>query len=115
MVSPAKPDYGVEFARVRAGETDGAVVWVKGVWRVPPTPSEDGGHPVPFPLEIPRRLIALFVHRNNARTLPAPVVLDPFAGIGTTALAAREAGHRFFGCDLSPAYAALAREALGIR
>jgi len=86
--------------------------WLKDVWHVPPT-SSNGDHPAPFPLEIPRRLIALFVHRCNTKDLPAPIILDPFMGSGTTALAAQQAGYRFFGCDLSPAYVAQARQALG--
>lgn len=61
------------------------------------------GHPAPFPLELPRRLIELFTYRDD-------VVLDPFMGAGTTAVAAAAAGRRYVGYDADPAYVELARE-----
>jgi site-specific DNA-methyltransferase (adenine-specific) len=52
------------------------------VWRIPPNREELGkGHPCPFPVAIPRRLIA-------SSCPPGGVVLDPFAGSGTTGHAA---------------------------
>lgn len=61
------------------------------VWQIAP---ERGcpDHPCPWPIEIPRRLIA-------ASCPPGGVVLDPFMGRGTTGLACRELGRRFIGCD----------------
>ena len=38
------------------------------------------------------------------------LILDPFAGSGTTAVAALETGRRFLGMELSPEYAAIAIE-----
>ena len=53
----------------------------RGVWRdIPGTSHPD--HPAPFPLEIPARLVRMF-------SFPGDVVLDPFAGTGTTLLAAK--------------------------
>lgn len=71
------------------------------VWQIAP---ERGclEHPCPFPIEIPRRLIA-------ASCPPDGVVLDPFMGRGTTALACLELGRRFIGCDRSAGYFACAR------
>lgn len=40
------------------------------------------------------------------------IVLDPFMGIGTTALVARHLGRHFIGCDLNPDYVALANDRL---
>jgi DNA modification methylase len=45
-------------------------------------------------------------------TPPGGIVLDMFAGSGTTGLAAREEGFRFILCDLSPEYVAIARARL---
>ena len=42
------------------------------------------------------------------------VVLDPFAGAGTTCLAARELGRRFIGIDLNPEYVAMAQARVGV-
>ena len=43
------------------------------------------GHPAPFPEELPRRLIKLYSY-------PGDLVLDPFAGSGTTLVAAKRLG-----------------------
>lgn len=55
------------------------------------------GHPAPFPVELPRRLILLY-------TAPGDVVLDPFMGSGSTAVAAMREGRQWIGYDVSPDY-----------
>jgi site-specific DNA-methyltransferase (adenine-specific) len=79
--------------------------WTNGHWQISgeSTPWED--HPAPFPLEVPRRLIALL-------SFPDDLVIDPFLGSGTTALAAVEAGRHFYGCDTSEAYVRSAQRRL---
>jgi site-specific DNA-methyltransferase (adenine-specific) len=76
------------------------------VWKVR-TVSDAGrrDHPAPFPLELARRCIRL-------STWPGEVVLDPFAGTGTTLLAARQLGRRAIGIERSEHYCALAVERL---
>jgi DNA modification methylase len=59
-------------------------------------------HPAPFPVELPRRLIKLY-------TKPGDVVLDPFMGSGTTAIAAAQTSRRYTGYELSAVYCELAR------
>lgn len=54
-------------------------------------------HPAPYPLEIPRRLIRMFSFAGD-------IVLDPFAGTGTTALAALETGRHSISVDIEPTY-----------
>jgi DNA modification methylase len=44
--------------------------------------------------------------------VPGGLVLDPFAGAGTTGLAALAEGRRFIGIELHPGYAAIARRRL---
>ena len=51
------------------------------LWEIPPESATRVGHPAPFPVELPRRLIDLFTYEGD-------VVLDPFMGSGTTAVAA---------------------------
>ncbi len=63
------------------------------------------GHPCPIPYEIAERLVL-------ASTEPGGVVCDPFCGSGTVLLAALKNGRHAYGCDLSEAYVALARERL---
>lgn len=60
------------------------------------------GHPAPFPMELPRRLIELYSFAGD-------VVLDPFAGSGTTLMAAWQTGRRGIGYDIDTEYVDLAR------
>jgi DNA modification methylase len=62
-------------------------------------------HPATFPLELPNWFIRLF-------TKPGDVVLDPFLGSGTTAVAAKRAGRRYIGMELLPEYVEMARSSV---
>jgi DNA modification methylase len=62
-------------------------------------------HPAPMPLELAQHLVAL-------GSWPTETVLDPFAGSGTTCLAARQLGRRAIGIELSQEYAKLAAKRL---
>jgi len=44
----------------------------------------------------------------------AGIVLDPFAGAGTTCLVAKDLGRRFIGIDLNPEYVAMAQKRVGV-
>lgn len=71
------------------------------VWEIPTESATRVGHPAPFPVALPRRLIELFTYRND-------LVLDPFIGSGTTAVAAVETERHFVGFDTDPGYIDLA-------
>lgn len=60
-------------------------------------------HPAPFPVEVPRRLIRMF-------SFVGDVVVDPFAGTGTTAVAAMECGRNSVSVDVEPRYIELMRK-----
>ena len=77
--------------------------FTKSVWGFPSELARKVGHPAPFPIELPYRLIQLYTFSNE-------VVLDPFMGSGQTALAARKAGRHFVGYEISEKYVVLARE-----
>jgi len=79
--------------------------WVRGVWRIKPASAKRAEHPAPFPMEIPHRLIKLFSYVGDT-------VLDPFAGTGTTLVAAYTLGRNSIGIEIEPRYAQLARDAL---
>jgi DNA modification methylase len=70
------------------------------VWSIPTRPYK-GPHFAAYPIDLPLRCIA-------AGCKPGGTVLDPFAGSGTTGLAAIELDRRFTGIDLSPDFARLA-------
>ena len=75
------------------------------LWRIDAEQATRVGHPAPFPVELPRRLIDLYTFRDD-------VVLDPFLGSGSTLVAALRAGRRGVGYDLDAGYVGLAARRL---
>lgn len=75
----------------------------KSLWTFGAESAKRVGHPAPFPLELPRRLIQLYSFLGD-------VVLDPFAGSGTTCLAALRSGRHFVGYEKNKTYVKLARK-----
>ena len=69
------------------------------------SPEEAGQHPTQKPTKLMQALIAL-------TTKPGQIVLDPFAGSGTTAVAARNLGRHFIAYEINAKYAATFRERL---
>lgn len=72
------------------------------VWEIPPESARRVNHPAPFPVELPERLIRLLTFRDD-------LVLDPFLGSGSTAIAALRTGRRYAGYDMDPTYVEIAR------
>jgi len=77
--------------------------FTKSVWTFPAEPASNVGHPAPFPVELPYRLIQLYSFLNE-------VVLDPFMGSGQTALAAIKADRHYVGYEISSEYVSLAQK-----
>ena len=77
--------------------------FTKSVWTFAAESARKIGHPAPFPVELPYRLIQLY-------TFEGEVVLDPFMGSGQTALAALKAGRHFVGYELNLEYRNLANK-----
>ena len=78
--------------------------WYRAVW------NDIGGastakHPAPFPLELANRLVRMFSFTSDT-------VLDPFAGSGTTCVAAAQAGRNSIGYDIEANYLDLAEHRL---
>lgn len=68
------------------------------------------GHPAPFPIVLPQRLIMMYTFRNVPNLLfPGDLVLDMFNGTGTTCVAAKQLGRRYLGIDLNSDYCVYAR------
>lgn len=73
------------------------------VWEIPPESARRVGHPAPFPVDLPRRLIELYTYVDD-------IVLDPFMGSGSTAVAAARTDRRYLGYDTDPDYVKLAKQ-----
>ncbi|OGO27226.1 MAG: SAM-dependent methyltransferase [Chloroflexi bacterium RBG_16_54_18] len=77
--------------------------WTKSVWIMNPESATKVGHPAPFPIELPYRLIQLYTFKGD-------IVLDPFMGSGTTAIAALKSDRKYIGYDIDQEYIKLAEE-----
>ena len=75
------------------------------VWTIPAENARRVGHPAPFPVELPLRLIHLYTYEDD-------LVLDPFVGAGSTLVAARHASRRGVGYDTNPEYIQIAEDRL---
>lgn len=77
--------------------------FTKSIWTFLPESASKVGHPAPFPVELPYRCIQLYTFKDE-------VVLDPFCGVGTTAIAAIQTGRHFICLDIDSEYAEKARK-----
>lgn len=77
--------------------------FTKSIWTFAAEPATRVGHPAPFPIELPYRLIQLYTFENE-------VVLDPFMGSGQTAIAALKTGRNFVGYEINKDYVKLAEK-----
>ncbi|AOR23760.1 DNA-methyltransferase [Clostridium taeniosporum] len=68
-----------------------------GHWIIKGVKAKKDNCPVPFPQEIPSRLIKLFSYRGD-------IILDPFCGSGTSCMVAKKLGRKYIGFELSKKY-----------
>lgn len=71
------------------------------LWEIAPESATKVGHPAPFPVELPKRLIELYTYQGD-------VILDPFMGSGSAALAALRTGRHYIGFDTDADYVSAA-------
>ena len=102
-----KPPFGRRAAERRMSTIlrEAFLEFTKSTWRLPPASAKRAGHPAPFPVQLPRRLIDLY-------TFTGEVVLDPFMGTGATALAAHGSLRTFVGYEIEPSYVDVAHQRL---
>lgn len=89
------------FSRPDRGESDITkeefMAATLSIWEIPPESAKRVGHPAPFPVPLIERLIRLFTYKGD-------VVLDPFIGSGTSAVAAVRTGRHYVGYDIEQEY-----------
>jgi site-specific DNA-methyltransferase (adenine-specific) len=93
---------GSSFRRPACGRRgditrDEFLAWTLGTWTFAGANPRRVGHPAPFPEELPRRLIKLYSY-------PGDLILDPFAGSGTTLVAAKRLGRTSLGVEINPLF-----------
>ena len=71
--------------------------YTKSIWTFNAESAKRAGHPAPFPVELPLRCIKLYTFEND-------IVLDPFMGSGSAAVAAIQSNRRFIGYDVDQGY-----------
>ena len=81
--------------------------WWRSIWTDIKGASTRGGHPAPFPAELAERLIRMFSFAGDT-------VLDPFAGTGSTNVAALLSGRNSIGNEIEPTYIVIAKERLKV-
>jgi site-specific DNA-methyltransferase (adenine-specific) len=84
-------------------ERDEFIEWTRSIWTFPAVNAKKIGHPAPFPVELPHRLINLYSYEGD-------VVLDPFCGSGTTAIAAVQNNRNYICYDINPDYIELSKK-----
>ncbi len=76
--------------------------WTKGIWVFNGESKKRIGHPAPFPKALPYRCIKLFSYQQD-------LILDPFAGSGTTLIVAENLNRKSAGIELDMDYCKLAK------
>jgi site-specific DNA-methyltransferase (adenine-specific) len=75
------------------------------IWNISPARARKIGHPAPFPVELAKRFINLYSFKND-------LILDPFIGSGSTAIAAKLLHRDYIGYELNPEYVEIAKNRL---
>lgn len=116
--SPANPvirdlhEYCLCFSKGRFGRVNKGKATISAeefmestlsVWEFPPESATRVKHPAPFPVDLPRRFIELYTYEGD-------LILDPFMGSGTSAVAALRTGRHWIGYETNPDYATTALE-----
>lgn len=88
-------------------ERDDFIENTKSIWRMPTASAKKEKHPAPFPVELPTRLIHLYSYEND-------IILDPFMGGGSTAVAAVNTKRCYIGYEIEKKYIDVAKSKLGL-
>ncbi len=79
------------------------IEWTKSIWTFNAESARRVGHPAPFPVDLPYRLIQLYSFTTD-------IILDPFMGSGTTAIAALKSNRNYVGFEINEEYVKLTEQ-----
>lgn len=89
----------------------------KQIWRLYPEDVKRSLHPAPFPVSLASRLVAMYSFRSVKEDefyFPGDIILDPFAGVGSTGIAAKELGRNYINIDIVPDFCIEAARRLSV-
>jgi len=89
------------FKRENTITKEDFLTWTKSIWAFPAVSARQIGHPAPYPIDLPYRLIQLYTYKDE-------IVLDPFMGSGQTALAALKSSRQYVGYEVNAEYVQMA-------
>ena len=89
------------FKRENSITKEDFLTWTKSIWAFPAVSARQIGHPAPYPIDLPYRLIQLYTYKDE-------IVLDPFMGSGQTALAALKSSRQYVGYEVNEEYVQMA-------
>jgi len=89
------------FVKISTITKEEFLEFTKSVWTFPVESARKIGHPAPFPIELPYRLIQLYTFKGE-------VILDPFCESGSACIAAIKAGRHYIGYETEEQYVRLA-------
>ncbi len=75
------------------------------IWNITPEKAKKIGHPAPFPVELPKKFINLYSFKDD-------LILDPFIGSGTTAIASKLLKRKYVGYEINKNYIEIANNRL---
>ena len=99
----SKSDYKRHRNKIEMGIKQNTIIkeqfmeWTKSIWTFKAESAKKIGHPAPFPIDLPYRLIQLYSFETD-------VILDPFIGSGTTAVAALKSSRKYVGFEINRDY-----------
>ena len=102
--------YKDQWKKLQKGEStmtkEDFLQYTFGMWKMRCEKKKNaGGHPAPFPVELPRRLINFLSYKGDT-------ILDPFVGSGSTLIACKELDRNGIGVDISQKYIDIAKKRL---
>ena len=95
--------YPIWLGKLSTIAKSGFLEFTKSVWTFSAESARKIGHPAPFPVELPYRLIQLYTFKDE-------VILDPFCGSGSTCIAALKTDRHYIGYDTEAEYVRLAEK-----